>query len=223
MLARKIGLGLISLLILLAAGTAGLADAVQTESASPLGNKDVAKVETAVGDLATDAVRRLLRTDFAFCAASELKPKDPPIPAGKVSSSDIEPLISYPDDPLAILELTGKAIKLALERSVSIQPQPNLGFLQVSGLQFAFDPKKPSGERVTSIKVGGSPINENATYTVAVTNSMANGALGYWKVWGQDRVKDRRPTATIVKAVEAHLKANSKIDYSTLDRISPAK
>jgi len=196
---------------------------VQTASASPLGNKDVAKIETAIGDLAADAVRNLLRTDIALIAASELKPKDPPLPAGKVLLSDIEPLASYPDDPLAVLELTGMAVKQALERSVAINPQPNLGFLQVSGLQFTFDPKKPSGERVTSIKVGGSPINDSATYTVAVTNSVANGALGYWKCWDQDKVKARKPDATIVKAVEAFFKANAKIDYSKLDRIAPAK
>ncbi len=196
---------------------------VHTESASPLGNKDAAKVETAIGDLAADAVRNLVRTSIAFIAAGELKPKDPPLPAGKVRSSDIELLISYPNDSLAVLELTGKVVKQALERSVSIEPQPNMGFLQVSGLQFTFDPKKPSGERVTSTKVGGAPISDDAMYSVAVTNSMANGALGYWKVWDKEKVKARRPEATITKAIEAHFRANPKIDYSKLDRITAGK
>jgi len=230
MLSRSLeltGYACLAAMIALGIGTGCLAQTPptpQTDCASPLGNKDVAKVETAIGDLAADAARNLLRTDIALIAASELKPKDPPLPAGKILLSDIKPLVSYPDDPLAVLELTGKAVKQALERSVAINPQPNLGFLQVSGLQFTFDLRKPSGERVTSIKVGGSPINEGTTYAVAVTNSVANGALGYWKVWDQDKVKiTRKPDATIVKAVEAHFKASPKIDYSKLDRIAPVK
>ena len=216
---------------ILIAGAVGACAAAQTppsepvftESVSPLGNKDVGKTETAIGDLAADAVRSLLHTNIAFIAASELKPKDPPLPAGRITLKDIEPLISYPEDPLAVLEITGKAVRQALERSVSIYPQPNLGFLQVSGIEFAFDSTKPAGSKVTAVKVGGVPINDDALYSVGVTNSVANGALGYWKCWEQDKVKQRRPDATILKAVEAYFKANPKIDYSKLNRITPAQ
>ncbi len=214
------------LLSLLSAGTycvAQQSEVVETECLSPLGNKDAGKTETALGDLAADAVRYLLRTDVAFVAASELRPKDPPIPAGKIKLSDIRHLISYPDDPLAILELTGKELKQVLERSVSIYPQPNLAFLQVSGLKFAFDPKHPAGERVNYIAVNGSPVREDAAYTVAVTNSMANGALGYWKIWSEKHVRSRISDTSIVKALEAFFKANSRIDYSKLDRITPTQ
>ncbi|MGB9619882.1 MAG: 5'-nucleotidase C-terminal domain-containing protein, partial [Armatimonadota bacterium] len=71
-----------------AAGT----EPVSTESVSPLGNKDVGKTETAIGDLAADAVRSFLNVNIAFIAASELKLKDPPFPAGKITTRDIEPL-----------------------------------------------------------------------------------------------------------------------------------
>ena len=208
--------------ILLAGAVLYAADAPQTQNASPLGNKDVTKSETALGSLVADATRKLLHTDLAFIAASELKSKDPPIPSGKIATEDIQPFVSYPDDSLDVLELTGKAIRQALEKSVSIYPQPNLGFLQVSGVQFTFDPKKPAGERVTSIKIGSAALSESQTYTVAVTNSIAHGALGYWKVWEQDSIS-RRATANIVGAVDAYLKASRKIDYATLDRISVTK
>lgn len=221
MLIRSLGL-LIAIGAFLAAQVSA-AEPVQTESASPLGNKDAGKSETAIGDMIADAVRSFLRTDIAFIAASEIKPKDPPIPAGKVATTDIQPLISYPDDPLAILELTGNSIKQALERAVSIYPQPNLAFLQVAGLKFTFDPRKPSGQRILSVSVGGLPLDVNATYTVGVTNSMANGALGYWKVWGESNIRQRLPETSIIKAVEAFFRANPKIDYSKLDRITRAE
>ena len=113
-----------------------------------------------------------------------------------------------------MLDLSGKMVRLALERSVAIYPQPNLGFLQVSGIKFTVDPAKPVGERVTSVTVGSAPLVDNATYSVAVTNSMANGALGYWKVWTQDNVQKRLPASTIVSVLDDYFKSNPKIDYS---------
>jgi len=216
---------LIGLILCLFAITTNLALAqtIQVQSVSALGNKDPDKSETPIGDLVADAVRKALQADIAFIAASELKPKDPSFPPGKISSVDIIKLVSYTDDPLAILQLQGKAIRQALERSISIYPQPNLGFLQVSGLKFTFDPSKPSGERVISITVGSSPLADDAIYTIGVTNSMANGALGYWKVWSESNIKERKPNLNIPTAIEMFFKLNPKIDYSIQDRIAVVK
>ncbi len=206
--------------LLMAASVALAEEPIQTTSASALGNKDVGKQETALGDLFADAARSAMSTQIAFVAASELKPKDPPFDAGKVLSSDLEALISYPDDALAVVELQGKLVRQALERSVSIYPQPNLGFLQVSGIGFSFDSTKPSGSRVTSVTVDGSPLADETTYRVAVSNSLANGALGYWKVWDPDNVRITRDSkSSLGKAIQSYLKANSKIDYGRLNRI----
>ncbi|MHB9038414.1 MAG: 5'-nucleotidase [Armatimonadota bacterium] len=211
---------LLAMLLLLAAG-AGYAATVQSKAA--LGNQDVEKAETAIGDLAADSVRAELHTDIAFIAASELKAKDAPFPAGKLSSDDIAALVSYPDDPLAELNLTGKAVRQALERAVSIYPQPNLGFLQVSGLEFTYNPSKSAGERIVSVTVGGVALIDLRNYSVAVTNSMANGALGYWKVWSASDVKDRYPNENVTKALGDYLTTNKTIDYGTLNRITVAK
>lgn len=206
--------------VLAVASVALAEEPIQTTSASALGNKDVGKQETAIGDLFADAARSAMGTQIAFVAASELKPKEPAFDAGKVLSSDLEALISYPDDALAVVELPGKLVRQALERSVSIYPQPNLGFLQVSGLKFSFDSTKPSGSRVTSVTVDGSPLADETTYRVAVSNSLANGALGYWKVWDPEKVRITRDSkSSLGKAIQSYLKANSKIDYGRLNRI----
>lgn len=194
---------------------------VETQSASPLGNADGGKNETAIGSLAADAVREAVSAQIAFVASSELRPKDSPIPAGKVSSAQIAELVTYPSDPLAVLSIQGKVIKKALEKSVSIYPQRNQGFLQVSGLRFTFDPSKPTGSRVTSVTVGSAQLNDNDYYSVGVTSSMANGALGYWKVWNKDSdVRRRLPDQNIVHAVESYFQSHPRIDYGTLNRIT---
>lgn len=211
---------IIAAMLAIAAGAAG---AVSVQSKSALGNQDVEKAETAVCDLIADAVRAELNTDIAIVAASEVKAKDAPFDAGQISSSDINALVSYPDDPLAEVSISGKSLRLALEKSVSIYPQPNLGFLQVSGLEFTFDPSKNAGERVTAISVGGAPLIDSRIYTIGMTNSMANGALGYWKIWSSADVKYRHPDKSITKAVEDYMTANKTVDYSTLGRIKAAK
>ena len=196
------------------------AEPAETQSASALGNKDPRKQETAIGNLVADAVREATKANIAFVAASELKPTREPLPAGTVSSSDIAALVSYPGDPLTVLRIDGKTVRKALEKSVSIYPQRSLRFLQVSGIKFKFDPKKKPGSRVTSINVGKKPLDEGALYTVGATNSMANGALGYWKVWKKKDIHKKLPDVNIVKVVEGLFRAQPRIDYGKLDRIT---
>lgn len=220
---KRLGFGSMFVLttaLLLICSVMAYAQAVQTQSTSPIGNRDPGKNETAAGALIADAMRAKLGSNLAFVAASELKPKVEPFPAGTISSDNITGLVSYPDDPLAMLILRGSVLRQALEKSVSMYPQSNLSFLQVSGLQFTFDPSKKPGQRVTSVKIGGTPLSDEFFYTAAVTNSLANGALGYWKVWTKDDVKQRFPDMTTKQAVEDFLRANPRIDYSKLGRIT---
>lgn len=190
------------------------------ETASPLANKDSGKTETSVGNLVADAVRAALNTDVAFVASSELKPGDSSVPAGTVSSAVLAGLVSYADDSLAILELSGATIRAALERSTSIYPQPNMAFLQVSGLQFRFDSSNPPGRRVTSVTINGKQLADGTRYKVGMSSSLASGAVGYWRVWSQNDPKTKIPDTSLIKALELFLRANPKVDYSRLDRIT---
>ena len=52
---------------------------------------------------------------------------------------------------------------------------------------------------------------------------MANGALGYFKVWTDEQVKERNPNTNIARAIESYFRANPKIDYGSLDRVTVAK
>lgn len=202
---------------------AALGQTAEVNSASPLENKDAARAETTVGDLYADAVRWAVKADIAFVAASELKAKDAAVPAGTISAADIAALASYPDDPLAEVGLTGAAVRQALEKSVSMYPQPSLGFLQVSGLSFEFDPARKSGERVTDVRVAGSALNDSSVYKVAMSNSLANGALGYWKTWSKSDIRRKLGDVTMVGALNGFLKANPSIDYGRQDRIKAAR
>lgn len=201
----------------------GYAATAESVSASALENRDPGTSETAIGSFVADAFRFEMHADIGFVAAGDLKVTSAPLPAGKVQSGDIALLLAYPNDNLAVLALDGRTIREALERSVSGYPRPGLSFLQVSGLKCAFDPARAVGNRVTSISVGGVPIVPEKAYTVAVMSSLANGALGYWKVWSKRNVVSKPDSMSCAVAVQRFMVANPKIDYSALNRISVAK
>lgn len=208
-----------ALAVMIKAGVALFAQGAQPDSVFTIGNKDGGKQETTLGDLTTDAMRTALKTDIAFLAASELKVLEPPVPAQNIQPPVLITTISFPDDPLAVLQLTGKQVKAALERGVSLYPQRNLGFLQVAGIKFTFDPKKPNGKRVSAVVVGKEPLDDNRTYTVAVTNSMANGALGYWNVWKAENIVKRVPEQSLKKALNSYLGTSPKLQYKVPSRV----
>ena len=100
------------------------------------------------------------------------------VPAGPLSRKDVNALVPFLN-VLVKLEMPGTVLLDVLERSVSVYPGEFGGFLQVSGLTFAFDPARPAGQRVARALVGGQPLDPERRYTVAVNNYTAQGGDGY--------------------------------------------
>ncbi|MDO8585728.1 MAG: 5'-nucleotidase [Armatimonadota bacterium] len=186
---------------------------------SELTNKDSGTSETEFGDFVADAIRAQVKAEIGFITASELK--EVTISKGDVSTSDVVAALSYQNDPVVLLTLNGDQVRRALERSVAIYPQKNLGFLQVSGIRFTFDPGKPKESRVVSVTVGGKPLDPSASYSVGVTSSLGNGALGYFRVWEKDQITSVTKTS-LSQAVANFLQATQKLDYKR-DRITVLK
>jgi 5'-nucleotidase len=98
---------------------------------------------------------------------------------GTVSYADV--FASQPfRNQLVTLTLTGAQIKAVLEQQWIDPNRPRV--LQVSkGFQYAWDAKKPVGDRVVaaSMKLGGEPIEPAKSYRVAVNNYLALGGDGF--------------------------------------------
>jgi len=77
------------------------------------------------------------------------------------------------------LELRGRDLKAALEHGLAQTDRVAGGFLQVSGIRLIWDPKRAAGERVISASVGGRPLEDETTYTVAVPSYLVRGGDGY--------------------------------------------
>ena len=106
-------------------------------------------------------------------------------------------LIAYPyTNTLAVLEITGKVLKAALERSAEYFSRGEDGRLCVSdvflrpkvehynydyyaGVSYVYDISRPVGERVTSMRVNGQDVREEDTFTICLNSYRASGTGGY--------------------------------------------
>jgi len=125
---------------------------------------------------AADLLRDFAGSDGAFLAAGILKTKN-------FQKDNLASLLQYPTNSIVVLSLSGVQIREAFERSVSLYPQPNEGFLQISGFDVSFKKDGSPNSRIVSITVNGSKLQESKNYNVAMPSTLAHGALGYFKIW----------------------------------------
>jgi len=157
--------------------------------------------ETAWGRLVSDALRSAGKTDLALVNAGSLNPGT--LTAGTISQSQIDALLSFPNDDVVILPVTGAALRSAVELSLRAYPTSSPAFLQGSGWEGTFNPQAPAGKRLTSLKINGQNISSNSTYQVAMPISLAQGTNGYFAYWNDS--SSRSLKTTIAAAVANYL------------------
>lgn len=77
--------------------------------------------------------------------------------------------------------ILGKQIIETLENGVSMYPKLEGRFPQVAGVSFAFDPKKPPGQRIDPafVRIGDEYLNFQQTYHLATKSYLHSGCDGY--------------------------------------------
>ena len=134
--------------------------------------------EAAIGDLFADAMRAATHADAAITNGGGIRGGRIFSPGATISRRDIISEMPF-DNRVVILEISGAALKQAIENGLSRLPSSSGGFPQVSGLTIEADPSRPPGNRVLSIKVGDAPLDENRMYRVATNDFLARGGDGY--------------------------------------------
>jgi 5'-nucleotidase len=102
--------------------------------------------ETNLGNFICDIVLENVAADVALINSGTFR-YDSIIPSGNFTVGDLKKILPFPD-AIVVIECDGKTLYEVLENSVSQYPKYEGRFLQVSGVQFAFDPRKPSGSRI---------------------------------------------------------------------------
>ncbi|MEP6987029.1 MAG: 5'-nucleotidase C-terminal domain-containing protein, partial [Chloroflexota bacterium] len=199
-----------------------------------VGDRKVCRVaECNLGNLITDAMRAYSKAQIAIengggirsnvpvgaDIPDDLKFKDPL----KVTEGDILTILPF-NNVVATLELKGSDVIVALENGVS-QVEGGAGrFPQVSGIRFSWDGSKEFGKRIVSVDVLGadgtySPIEPDATYTVATNDFMRIGGDGY-SVFAEKAISHYDGGSPLDLVLADYIKANSPVNPQVEGRIT---
>jgi 2',3'-cyclic-nucleotide 2'-phosphodiesterase (5'-nucleotidase family) len=108
------------------------------------------------------------------------------------------------------VELTGAAIRAALERGLSLAGRRTGSLLQVSGLTLAADLGAPEGLRLLEVRTGETPLRDDRPYRVAVSSHLASGGDGYAGIAAGRRVDAGGAEPLDADALAAHVGRLSK-------------
>ena len=140
----------------------GVAQDNITRDASPAG-------EQPLGNLIADAQRWKMGTNFAFMNPGGIRDN---IAAGEVTWAELFAVQPFAND-LVRMDLTGDQIYRLLNQQWQ---GTRTRFLQISGLEYDYDPARPLGDRIVAVRIAGNgPISRTATYSVTVNSFLAGG------------------------------------------------
>lgn len=135
--------------------------------------------ESNIGNFVCDIMRQYHNADCTIMASGTIRGGQI-YPPGAIRIKDITTCFPF-EDPVVLLRVTGQAIWDALENGVALYPALEGRFPQVSGLEFGFDPKLPTGKRITSLLINGEHYEPERKYKLATRGYMgrAKGVFLY--------------------------------------------
>lgn len=153
----------------------------KTEVALDGARENVRTKETNLGNLLTDIMLERTKSlpgfeaDVAVTNGGGIRDS---IAAGDITKKMLLTVFPFPNT-LAVVEVKGSDLKIALEGGLSKVEEKAGSFPQISGMSLVFDAKKPVGERITELKIGGKALDPEKTYRVATNDFLAAGGDGY--------------------------------------------
>lgn len=124
------------------------------------------------------------------------------------------------DNKVMAVEVSGADLRRALEEGVAKVDTQGGGFPQVSGMTYAYSPSAPVGSRIGDVTVGGAPLDDAATYSVAVTNYVVNGGDGVTGFADGTVLVPASEAPSDAEAIAAYVRSLDAVDVSLEGRIT---
>jgi 2',3'-cyclic-nucleotide 2'-phosphodiesterase (5'-nucleotidase family) len=159
--------------------------------------------EAAIGNLFADAMRILTHADAAIMNGGGIRAGRIYAPGAAITRRDILAELPF-NNRLIVVQLSGAALKAALENGLAQLPTLAGRFPQVSGIKAHYDVTRPPGDRVIAMMVGGAALDPKRTYRVAINDFMARGGDDYMMLRDAERITPDN---------DAPLLANEVMDY----------
>ena len=172
--------------------------------------------ETAWGKLVSDALRLESHADIALVNAGALKRGT--LKAGPIEPAAIDELLTFGDDDVVLIDLSGAQLRKGLERAVQAYPEASVAFLHCSGLTAQFNPQAP-GDRITLMRFNGHEIDNKDVFKVAMPVSLAEGSAGYFTLWNANGAQ--HTGSSMRKTVIDYIRSQHTIAPSEDARLAP--
>lgn len=175
--------------------------------------------ESSFANLVTDAIRTSLKADIALMNAGSFRANRLYPQGTTLTRRDILRELPFGNHTI-LLAIPGKELKAILENGASLVQENDGRFLQTSGLSYAYDPKAPSGARITQIQFEGQDIDPDKIYRVATNNYMANGGDGFDMLPAMTQLKNPNAGSLISLRVMAYVAVKGKVAPKIEGRIT---
>jgi 2',3'-cyclic-nucleotide 2'-phosphodiesterase/3'-nucleotidase len=143
-------------------------------------------------DFILEVQRKVSGAQLASTAAFSL---DASLDSGAITVAEVARLYPY-ENTLKAIRITGRQLRDYLEFSARyfgqagtdappVDPSvPGFNFDIVAGVEYTIDISRPVGSRITSLTMGGVPVQDTATFTMALNNYRQSGGGGYAMIQG---------------------------------------
>lgn len=185
-------------------------------------NAPVRSRETQFGNFAADAIRAGTGAEVAGTIGGAMR-FDDEIDAGPISNRTIESIYLYPDETrIATFPITGARLREILEHSLVRGGGQFGGYLQVSGVQFAWDSARAVGARITGDlrRPDGSVIHPADTLRFSINAYTAcDSGDGYTIPESTEACKTRDSDPRLAQLVIDYMRAGKTVILPPLGRV----
>lgn len=133
--------------------------------------------EAVLGDLVADSQLAATRADIAFMNSYGLRADLVPAADGSVTYGQLYAVLPF-GNVVQVKGLTGRQLRAVLEQQFdsgsNTVAAPNM-LAGSRGFTYAYDLRRPAGERVRDLRLNGQPIVDDRVYRVALSNFLATG------------------------------------------------
>ncbi|HOX18664.1 MAG TPA: 5'-nucleotidase C-terminal domain-containing protein [Spirochaetales bacterium] len=135
--------------------------------------------ESAMGNFICDLFREYTGTDAFVLNSGKIRSG---FAAGPIDRLDVYNVLPF-SGQVVVVEATGEQVLALLERSCTFpgNARAGRGWLQVSGISFAWNPLAPAFSRLVpgSVRIEGLPLESGRTYRIGTEAYIAGGGDGY--------------------------------------------
>lgn len=165
--------------------------------------------ERYIGNLVADLMALEMCTDVAFMNSGSLR-ADVEYQAGTLILGDMFDILPFITN-ICKVEVTGDVLLEILENSVCKWPAMEGRFLQMSRINFKFDPSKPENHRIEAkdVFVNKKPLVIDQHYTIATTEYVASGKDGFEPILKGNLLIDGENGPELMSVIKEYFKLPS--------------